>query len=248
MDSSAGGLDAAAEGSDRAASEVTPAALERASAAPEVTPEALERASAALEVTPTALEWAAAASDGEPAALERAAVVAALGGHFAAGRLTPGDYERQAVAAAAARRRADLVALFAALPVADGPGGLPAELREALVGEGLRFLAEDLPGELIHRRYRAPGQRIFRRTAPVRGAVGVSARRLVVWAGGAKRVDLPFADARWDAALAVSADRSGRLRVVTNVGPFHPDRSGRVECRFATPAAADIVTLLKTLR
>ncbi|GAA0951509.1 DUF1707 SHOCT-like domain-containing protein [Virgisporangium aurantiacum] len=178
---------------------------------------------------------------------ERDAVISALGRHFAAGRLEPAEYESRAVAAAAAVHRAELVALFAGLP-STGPGFLVADLRDGLLAEGLQVLAEDLPGVMIFRRYRAPGQRVFRRTVPVRGAVGVSRQRLVVWAAGAKRVDLAFADARWDAALDVSVDRTGRLRVVAAVAPFHPDRSGRIEYRFTTDRAGEIVALLRASR
>jgi hypothetical protein len=139
------------------------------------------------------------------------------------------------------------VILFAGLPVA-GPGTLAPDLRDWLVAEGLRFLAEDLPGLMIFRGYRAPGQRIFRRTVRVRGGIGMSHRRLVVWAAGAKRVDLTFADARWDAALRLSADRTGHVRVVTALAPFHPDRSGRIEFRFATDRADEIVALIRASR
>jgi hypothetical protein len=178
---------------------------------------------------------------------ERNAAVAALGRHFAAGGLDPAAYESRSLAAATAVHRADLVAVFAGLPAA-GPGFLDAGLRDGLLAEGLLFLAEDLPGLMIYRRYRAPGQRIFRRTVQVRGAVAVGRRRLVVWAAGAKRVDVPFAYAGWDAAIDVSVDRSGRLRVVGAVAPFHPDRSGRIEYRLDTGRADEILALIRSMR
>jgi hypothetical protein len=177
---------------------------------------------------------------------ERNAAVAALGDHFEAGGIDAAEYERRALAAAAATSRADLVAVFSG--VGDGPGTLSADLRARLVAEGLVFLAENLPGVMIFRRYRAAGRFIFRRTVRVRGAVGVSRRGLVVWAGGAKRVDVPFADPRWDAAVSYSVDRAGRLRIVGAVGPFHPDRSGRIEYRFVTGHAREIVALLRGSR
>jgi hypothetical protein len=180
-------------------------------------------------------------------AAEREAVIAALGVHFAAGRLDPATYENLALAAGAAVERADLVALFARLPL-DGPGVLGTGLRDGLLTEGVQLLLEDVPGVMVFRRYRAPGQRIFRRTVPVRGAVGVSRQRLVVWAGGAKRVDVPFADPRWDAALDISVDRAGRLRVIAAAGPFHPDRSGRIEYRFVTGRARETVAVLRGAR
>lgn len=178
---------------------------------------------------------------------ERTAAVAALGNHFEAGGIDATEYERRALAATAATSRADLVALFSG--VGDGgPGTLPADLRARLVTEGLLFLAENLPAVMIFRRYRAPGQRIFRRTVRVRGAVGVSRVGLVVWAGGGKRVDVPFADLRWDAAMSCSVDRAGRLRIVGAVAPFHPDRSGRIDYRFVTGHAREIVALLRGSR
>ncbi|GAA1033956.1 hypothetical protein GCM10009557_37280 [Virgisporangium ochraceum] len=178
---------------------------------------------------------------------ERNAAVAALGDHFEAGGIDAADYERRALAAAAATSRADLVAVFSGVGEG-GPGTLAADLRARLVAEGLLFLAENLPGVMVFRRYRTPGQRVFRRTVRVRGAVGVSRRGLVVWAGGAKRVDVPFADPRWDAAMSYSVDRAGRLRIVGAVGPFHPDRSGRIEYRFTTGHAREIVALLRGSR
>ena len=188
---------------------------------------------------------------------EREAAVTALGEHFAAGRLDPGEYETRVEAATAARSRADLLPLFADLPgphppaVVAGsprPGTLPDDLRAALAAEGLLFLAEDLDAAMAYRRYRTPRQRIFRQTVPVRGAVAVTRLRLVVWAAAAKRVDLAFADARWDAALTVTVDRAGRLHIVGRVDPFHPDRSGRIEYRFATPQARAVADLVHASR
>lgn len=178
---------------------------------------------------------------------EREAAVAALGAHFESGGIDAAEYERRALAAATAASRADLVALFSGVGDS-GPGTLSADLRAQLVAEGLLFLAENLPAVMIFRRYRAPGQRIFRRTVQVRGAVGISRLRLVVWAGGAKRVDVPFADLRWDAVISYSVDRAGRLRIVGTVAPFHPDRSGRIEYRFVTGHAREVVALLRGSR
>jgi hypothetical protein len=191
---------------------------------------------------------------------EREAAVAALGEHLAAGRLDPDEYSSRVEAATAARSRAELVPLFADLPRPNAvpvtpavmaeprPGTLPDDLRATLAADGLLFWAEDLDGTMTYRRYRASGHRIFRRTVKMRGAVAVTRQRLVVWAAAAKRVDLAFADARWDSALTIAVDRSGRLRIVAWVGPFHPDRSGRIEYRFTTPHAREVVDLVHASR
>lgn len=178
---------------------------------------------------------------------DREAAVAALGEHYGAGRLDLCEYDSRVRAVTAALSRADLVMLFTDLPsphppavaptlmAEPRPGALPKGLRKALADDGLLFLAEDVAAEMAYRRYRAPGHRIFRHTVRVRGAVAVTRQRLVVWAAAAKRVDLAFADARWDAALTVAVDRSGRLRIITRVSPFpsRPLRPHRVPVRHA---------------
>lgn len=128
-----------------------------------------------------------------------------------------------------------------------GPGHLPAEVRDQLTAEGLRVLAEDLVGSMIYRRYRAPGQRIYRRTVGIRGAVAVSQRRLLVWAAGAKRVDMPFVHPLWH-AVEVSVDHRDRLRITTDVGAFDHDRSGRIAWRLHTREATTIAGMLTTTR
>jgi hypothetical protein len=181
---------------------------------------------------------------------ERDAAVAALGEHLVAGRLELEEYERRVSAATAARTFVDLRPLFADLPqphplpsgVGAGPGRLPAELRERLRNEGLLVLDEDLAGWMIYRRYRAPGQRIIHRRIGVRGTVAVSHRRLLIWAAGAKRVDMPFVHPLWR-AVEVS-ERRGWLRVTWDVGAFDRNRSGRIMLRLQTGQARTVAGML----
>jgi hypothetical protein len=179
---------------------------------------------------------------------EREAAVAALGEHLAEGRLELEEYERRAGAAIEARTYADLRRLFVdlpspSLPAEVGPGRLPAELREQLTGEGLLVLAEDLTGTMAYRRYRAPGQKIYRRTVRVRGTVAVSRRRLVVWAAGAKRVDLPFVHPLWQ-AVDVAVERGSWLRITIDAGAFNRDRAGRIVLRLRTTEATAVAGML----
>jgi hypothetical protein len=190
-------------------------------------------------------------------ATERDAAIAAIGEHLVAGRLELDEYERRVGAATQARTYADLRPLFADLPQphpllplvrADtGPGHLPAELREQLTAEGLLVLAEDLAGSMIYRRYRAPGQRIYRRKVGIRGTVAVSHRRLLIWAAGAKRVDMPFVHPLWH-AVEVSADSRDRLRVAIDVGAFDHDRSGSIVLRLQTGEASTVAGMLAATR
>ncbi|MCS7482548.1 DUF1707 domain-containing protein [Umezawaea endophytica] len=184
---------------------------------------------------------------------EREAAIVAIGEHLATGRLEPDEYERRVGAASLARTYADLRPLFADLPpphppgplANSGPGYLPGDLREQLTAEGLLVLAEDLAGSMTYRRYRAPGQRIRHREIGVRGAVAVSRVRLLIWASGAKRVDLPFDHHLWH-AVEVAVDGGDWLRVTTDVGAFHHDRSGRIVLRLHTFEATTVARMLAT--
>jgi hypothetical protein len=190
-------------------------------------------------------------------ARERDAAIAAIGEHLVAGRLELNEYERRVGAATQARTYADLRPLFADLPeprplpplvtAGVGPGHLPAELRDQLTAEGLLVLAEDLAGSMTYRRYRAPRQRIRRRKIGIRGTVAVSHRRLLIWAAGAKRVDMPFVDPLWH-AVKVSADSRDRLRVTVDVGAFDHDSSGWIVLRLQTSEATTVARMLATTR
>ena len=180
---------------------------------------------------------------------EREAATAALGGHLVAGRLLPTEYEQRAEAVTAARTRADLRAALRELPDAfaawgsgSGMGRFPEGLRADLAAEGLVALVEGLAGTITYRRYRAGGVRVRRKEVAVVGALAVSRVRLVVWIAGSKHVDVPFAHPLWP-TLEVAAEPTG-LRVTYRAGVFHPDRSGRVDLRLATPAGRDLAGLL----
>jgi Domain of unknown function (DUF1707) len=187
---------------------------------------------------------------------ERTTAMAALGEHFAAGRLDFGEYQQRLDAVTEARDRLQLREVFADLPpphpdlppagtAADiaGPGRLPDELRSQLMSEGLVVLAEDLPGTMSYHRYRVPGQQIGNATRRVRGTLAVSRSRLLIWAAGAKRVDLPFTHPAWE-AVDISAHDGDWLRVGVDVSVFGADRSGRIVLRLQTEQAEAVAALL----
>jgi hypothetical protein len=95
-------------------------------------------------------------------------------------------------------------------------------------------------GSITYRNYRAPGESSNWAKEPVSGTVAVTGRRLLVWAGGAKRVDVPF-DHPMRATVTISADRD-RLRI--ELRPHEQANwSGRMEFRFHTTTAATIAQL-----
>jgi hypothetical protein len=187
---------------------------------------------------------------------ERSTAIAALGEHFAAGRLDFGEYQQRQGVVAEARDRLQLRGVFADLPPPHphlppartatdiaGPGWLPDELHSQLMSEGLVALAADLPGTMSYHGYRAPGQQIGDATRRVRGTLAVSRRRLLIWAAGAKRVDLPFTHPAWE-AVDISVDDGDWLGVAVDVSVFGADRSGLIVLRLQTDRAEAVAELL----
>lgn len=124
-----------------------------------------------------------------------------------------------------------------------GPGQLPEDLRAALTAEGLVLLDEGLPGTITYRGRRAGGRRSSWTKDPTIGAIAVTGRRLVVWAGHSKHIDVLLADPR-RTAIQISAQRRGRLCFAFDAGAFDPAHTGRVELRLRPADAARVTELL----
>ncbi|MGH3248360.1 MAG: hypothetical protein ACRDOI_19460 [Trebonia sp.] len=127
-----------------------------------------------------------------------------------------------------------------------GSGRLPAEVRVALAAEESLVLEEGLAGSATRRRFRVPGAYAGFRWDAVSGAIAVTDRRLVVWAGRFKHIDVPH-DHPLRAAIDVTADRPGRICFAYDAGAGDPSRSGKVEVRLRTARAASVAELLGRL-
>lgn len=119
------------------------------------------------------------------------------------------------------------------------------ELHAQLVAEGLLILEERLRGSITLRHFReaGSGEFVVYQKNPVRGAIAVSRRRLVVWVRGAKHIDVPLAH-HLRAAIEVRAVRKDRVSFAYTAETFRTDRSGEVEVVLRTPRAAGVVELL----
>jgi hypothetical protein len=124
-----------------------------------------------------------------------------------------------------------------------GSGRLPDDLRAELTGEGLVVLDEGLTGSITLRHYRAPGQRSAWKRHAVSGAIAVTGRRLVVWAGRGKNIDVPL-DGALRSAVEVTSERPDRICFAYDAGRFNPSRSGRIEVRLRTTQAPQILHAL----
>ena len=127
-----------------------------------------------------------------------------------------------------------------------GSGALPADVRVAITAEEALVVEEGLTGSVTRRRVRAPGQYTWLGWDVVAGAVAVTDRRLVVWAGRFKHIDVPHRHPL-RAEIAVTADRPGRVCFTYGAGAGHPSVSGRVEVRLRTARAAEITELARRL-
>jgi hypothetical protein len=124
-----------------------------------------------------------------------------------------------------------------------GDGLLPPALRASLtVGDDIVFLAEGLTGSVTRSNFRAPGKRAAWERSAVSGAIAITSRRLVVWAGRYKHIDIPL-DHPMRAAIEIVADRPDRVVFAYDIGATHPDSSGQVLVRLHTPDAARVVAL-----
>ena len=123
-----------------------------------------------------------------------------------------------------------------------GDGRLSEDLKARLADEDLLLLVEELAGTLTYRDYHAPNRRSNLEKFAVTGGVAVTGRRLVAWTGRGENVNVPLDDARVrDMDIAVEP---GRIRIAYDPSVFNPQVTGRVELRFQTAKAAEIVALV----
>ena len=123
-----------------------------------------------------------------------------------------------------------------------GSGRLPDPLRAELANEGFVILEEGLPGSVTYRHLRAPGRRANWRRDAVSGAIAITTRRLVVWTGRVKQIDVPLRHPLRQ-AIQVSLDKPGQICFVHHA-ETNPQVSGQFEVRLRTTQAERIAEFL----
>jgi hypothetical protein len=124
-----------------------------------------------------------------------------------------------------------------------GPGLLSDQLRSELQAEGIVLLDEGLGGSITYRNYRAPREYAKWRKTATAGAIAVTPRRLVVWAGRGKHIDVPLVNGR-PSRIAVRVEPPDRVVFGYDASAFSDNRSGTVEVRLRTAQAARVAQLL----
>ena len=129
-------------------------------------------------------------------------------------------------------------------------GRLPDDLRASLTtaADGdMLVLLEGLPATVTRRSYRdASWYAFFLEKEWVRGAIAITERTLIVYAGGCLRIRTPHQHLLRD-SMEVAAERPGRLCLAYDVGTSNHARKGRAEVCLRTDRAAELADLLNRL-
>lgn len=126
-----------------------------------------------------------------------------------------------------------------------GSGRLPADLRASLVAsDDVVFLEEGLTGSVTRRLVRSSGRLVEWERQPVSGAIAVtSGRRVLVWAGRFKHIDVPMTHPLW-ATIEFSIDRPNRVCFTYVPAATEPGLSGRVAVRLKTSQVKQLARLV----
>ena len=117
-----------------------------------------------------------------------------------------------------------------------GFGRLPADMREELEAEGLRLCDEGVHMVLRFWKYRSKGIYFGNKRHGWIGYVAATDTRLVCSGYSHDRFDLSLDPSKVD-LLEVEAVGPRYLRIRFQAEDFHPERRGKVECRYETAGA-----------
>jgi len=126
-----------------------------------------------------------------------------------------------------------------------GLGRIPKLLNDTLRIEGIVVADEGIPGSVTYRDFRAPGRYSSWRKQAFIGSVVVTNIRLVALMQSRFAVDVPFTDKRIR-QLQISIER-GRLLIALDASLFHDNWSGRIEYRYRTEQAAEMIKWIADL-
>jgi len=126
-----------------------------------------------------------------------------------------------------------------------GLGRIPKLLNDTLRIEGIVVADEGIPGSVTYRDFRAPGRYSAWRKQAFIGSVVVTNIRLVALMQSRFAVDVPFTDKRIR-QLQISIER-GRLLIALDASLFHDNWSGRIEYRYRTEQAAEMIKWIADL-
>ena len=126
-----------------------------------------------------------------------------------------------------------------------GFGNLPPALKASLADEGEALLDEGVASSITRFRYRDPHRTCAWSRRSLTASIALTRQRLVSFNHrGQPFINVPRSDPRL-AQLEVKAEGADRLLIAFDVALFHPDWSGRMECRFRTALAPRLAAALR---
>jgi hypothetical protein len=108
-------------------------------------------------------------------------------------------------------------------------GRFPEPYYELLNAEGIEILEEDVKVTITYRRHRSPKRYSSYRKATIKGAIAITERRVAVWGGPGRQIDVPFADPKFQ-KLQIAARPDG-LHIAFDAHDLDEKSSGSVEMR-----------------
>jgi hypothetical protein len=127
-----------------------------------------------------------------------------------------------------------------------GIGKLPAKMRDVLESEHVELMDEGVRGSAVLRGFKAPGRYSSYRKSWFSGSLVITRLRFAAFAYSKPLVNVPLDDEHL-AKLELALDGGEVLIVAFEAGDFHTDRSGWIQCSFATPMATAFHERLKGL-
>jgi len=121
-----------------------------------------------------------------------------------------------------------------------GLGRLPRAVKTALEAEGIRILEEGIRVSVTYRNFRAPRKRFTWRRRVSSGAIAVSRERLVAYGSRIRLMNVVLDDPH-SRKLEIGVECADCLCIAFDPSDFNPNQSGRIECRFFTPQAENLM-------
>lgn len=119
-------------------------------------------------------------------------------------------------------------------------GKIPASHSSAIRDEGVILADEGFKGTVTYLNFRAPWRYSNWKRQWCTASIALTETRLIAFQYAGLVIDVPFSDARFR-RLDLSVEDGGALLVAFDAALFHDDWSGKLEYRFFTPYARELL-------
>ncbi len=111
-------------------------------------------------------------------------------------------------------------------------GKFPQEADDFANQSNVIIAADQLPGSITYRNFRAPGRWSNWKRRWFLGSIAVLQDRLIAYQWSNRLINIPFTDQRIHSIQLVD-ESLDKLAIIFDAKLFHADWSGTIECRFS---------------